>query len=108
MNADPIDPLAGDVTIQHDSESHRFEAADPRGRVVGYLSYDPVSPHVVGAKGMFVAIHTMVEPDMADVAPLLARAALDHARAEHLTVIAECPYVRTFIERHPEYQDLVP
>ena len=37
----------------------------------------------------------------------LAKAALEYARAEHLTVIPSCPFVSTYIKRHPENADLV-
>lgn len=37
----------------------------------------------------------------------LARAALDAARASGLKVVPSCPFVRTYIERHREYADLV-
>ena len=38
----------------------------------------------------------------------LVRAALDSARAEGLSVLPFCPFVRGYIEGHPEYVDLVP
>lgn len=41
------------------------------------------------------------------VGSALARAALDYARAEHLRVVPRCPFMAAYIERHPEYQDLV-
>jgi predicted GNAT family acetyltransferase len=34
--------------------------------------------------------------------------ALDDARARGLAVLPFCPFVRSYIERHPEYLDLVP
>ena len=37
----------------------------------------------------------------------LARAALDHAREQHLAVRPSCPFVRDFITKHPEYADVV-
>ena len=37
----------------------------------------------------------------------LIRAALDSARDQGLRVVPQCPFVRAFIERHPEYRDLV-
>jgi predicted GNAT family acetyltransferase len=37
----------------------------------------------------------------------LAKAALDHARAQGLKVIPTCPFVRAYLRRHPEYEDLV-
>ena len=37
----------------------------------------------------------------------LIRAALDAARDQGLTVVPQCPFVAAYIERHPEYRDLV-
>lgn len=34
--------------------------------------------------------------------------ALDDARARDLAVLPYCPFVKGYIERHPEYLDLVP
>lgn len=34
----------------------------------------------------------------------LARAALDYAREQSLEVVPLCPFVKAFIESHPEYQ----
>ena len=38
----------------------------------------------------------------------LASAALDDARSRGLAVLPYCPFIRGYIERHPEYVDLVP
>jgi predicted GNAT family acetyltransferase len=37
----------------------------------------------------------------------LARAALEFARANHLRVVPLCPYVASYLGKHPEYQDLL-
>jgi predicted GNAT family acetyltransferase len=37
----------------------------------------------------------------------LVRAGLDSARESGLTVVPQCSFVRNYIERHSEYQDLV-
>ena len=37
----------------------------------------------------------------------LAAHVLDEARAEGIEIGATCPYVRSYLERHPEYQDLL-
>ncbi len=37
----------------------------------------------------------------------LARAGLEYARENSLTVVPICPFVRAFIEDNPEYQSLV-
>jgi predicted GNAT family acetyltransferase len=38
---------------------------------------------------------------------ILARVALDYARANRLRVVPRCKFIASFIKRHPEYQDLV-
>ena len=40
-------------------------------------------------------------------AAVLARGALDDARARGLTVVPSCPYVASYIGKHPDYADLV-
>jgi len=37
----------------------------------------------------------------------LVRATLDHVRGEGLKVVPRCSFVRAYIERHPEYADLL-
>ena len=37
----------------------------------------------------------------------LAKAALDYAQENGLEVIPSCPFIAAYIERHPEYQELV-
>jgi hypothetical protein len=56
-----------------------------------------------------VYLHTEVPPELEGhgVASTLAKAALDEARARHQTVVPLCPFVSSYIKRHPEYQDLV-
>jgi len=41
------------------------------------------------------------------VGAVLARQALDHVRASGRTVIPRCPFIRAWIDRHPDYADLV-
>ena len=54
-------------------------------------------------------IHTEVLPAFNGQghAATLARAALDDARSRGLTVRPDCPYVASYIRKHPEYADLV-
>lgn len=53
--------------------------------------------------------HTEVPEELEGrgIAGQLARFALDDARARGLRVAPLCPFVSAYIERHPEYQDLV-
>ena len=59
--------------------------------------------------GRAIYVHTGVPLALEGhgIAGQLARHALDDARARGLKVVPRCPYVRAYIERHPEYADLV-
>jgi hypothetical protein len=56
-----------------------------------------------------ILVHTGVPADLAGrgIGSLLVRTGLEFARAEGLKVVPICPFVQSYIERHPEYQDLV-
>jgi uncharacterized protein len=55
-------------------------------------------------------LHTEVEPAFqgAHLATHLARYSLDDARKRGLAVLPFCPYIGSWIRKHPEYTDLVP
>lgn len=60
--------------------------------------------------GEAIAIpHTHVDPALngRGLGGKLVRFALDDIRSEGKKVVPSCPFVATFIERHPEYADLV-
>jgi len=54
-------------------------------------------------------LHTVVPPEAGGrgIAALLTRAALDMARSRGWRVQPVCSYAATYIERHPEYADLL-
>ena len=56
-----------------------------------------------------VFTHTLVPKAVEGrgVGSKLIRAALDAVRDEGLKVVPQCPFVAAYIERHPEYRDLV-
>lgn len=37
----------------------------------------------------------------------LAKAGLEYARQNKLGVLAICPFVKAYLQKHPEYQDLI-
>jgi predicted GNAT family acetyltransferase len=57
-----------------------------------------------------VFVHTEVAEahESHGFAGLLASNALDDARRRGLAVVPLCPYIAAYIDRHPEYQSLVP
>lgn len=61
------------------------------------------------ADGVITFTHTVVEEafEGQGVGGDLARTALDAARADHLAVVPRCSFIAGWINRHPDYADLV-
>jgi predicted GNAT family acetyltransferase len=59
--------------------------------------------------GRIIFLHTEVPDTLSGrgIGSRLAQTALDDARARQLRVIPRCPFVRDYIERHPEYRGLL-
>jgi hypothetical protein len=74
------------------------------GELAGFVTY-----HIRHGGAVINLIHTEVDPKFqgAGLAGELARATLDDIRARHLHVLPSCPYIRSWIARHPDYADLV-
>lgn len=75
----------------------RFDA-----EVTGLIGY-------VWRDGVIELVHTEVQPayEGQGVGGQLARYALDDVRRRGLRVRPSCPFVAAWIERHPDYADLV-
>ncbi|HET9827828.1 MAG TPA: N-acetyltransferase [Nocardioidaceae bacterium] len=96
------DPPARDARTRHVPEAERYEAFVEQ-RPAGHLSYQRT-------ERLVVLTRTVVDPGFDDVAVAdgLVRRALDDIRAEGATqVVAVCPYVRWWVERHPTYAGLL-
>ena len=54
-------------------------------------------------------VHTEVHPDLEGkgVGSKLVKGVLDYARNSNLHIMPYCPFVATYLKRHPDYQDLV-
>jgi hypothetical protein len=54
-------------------------------------------------------LHTIVPEALAGrgIASAIAQHVLDYAAAHRLKVIPTCPYIRAYIDQHPQYQPLV-
>lgn len=61
------------------------------------------------ADGVITFIHTEVPDALAGrgVGSKLIKGALDQVRAAGLKVVPQCPFVRAYIEKHPDYADLL-
>ena len=82
-------------------EAERYEIRDGE-RVLGFAAYQRRGDTVVFT-------HTEVDPDagQSGLGSTLVRAALDDVRSRGGSVVPRCSFVRGWIERHPEYADLV-
>ena len=83
-------------------EHERYEArAD--GVLAGFAQYRR-------SNALIAFIHTEVDPSFEGkgIGTALIKGALDDARAQGLSVLPFCPFVRGYVERHAEYLDLVP
>ena len=88
------------LSVRNNEEAGRFEI-DVDGEIA-------VSNYIIRGKTIYFT-HTEV-PSAAEgrgIGNILARAALDYARANRLRVVPRCKFIAAFIKRHPEYQDLV-
>jgi len=96
MTSSPARPVVTDAI-----ERERYEA-HLDGELAGVLEYK-VAP------GRIALIHTEVLPvhEGRGVGSALVRFALDDARRRELRVIASCPYVKDYLRRHPEANDVV-
>ena len=88
-------------TVTDAPRAQRYEA-HVDGDLAGVLDY-------VIKRGRLALVHTEVLPAHRGkgVGDRLAQFALDDARRRGLRVIATCPFVRAYVERHPEVQDIV-
>jgi len=59
--------------------------------------------------GVITFVHTEVPPELGGkgIGSKLIKGALDQVRAEGLKVIAQCPCVKAYMEKHPDYADLL-
>ena len=90
-----------ELTVRDVPDEHKYEIREG-DRVLGIAVY-----RRRGDVTDF--LHTEVDPDAgrSGVGGTLVRAALDDVRAHGGSVIASCPFVRGWIERHQEYADLL-
>lgn len=89
-----------DLNITHNQQADRFETTID-GKT-GYISYQErgdtlvydhtIVPQALGGKG---------------VGSALVKHALDYARTENKKVVPQCSFVASYINKHPDYKDLV-
>ena len=83
-----------------DAEKSQFEVEGTNGSAS--LTYRETDDRIT-------LLHTEVAPELAGkgLGGVLARGALDYARETNRKVLVTCKFVKTYIARHPEYEDLL-
>jgi predicted GNAT family acetyltransferase len=86
--------------VSNNPAHHRYEL-----KVDGHIA----ATYYEIADGVITVIHTEVPPELGGkgIGSKLIKGALDQVRTDGLKVIAQCPFVRAYIEKHPEYADLL-
>lgn len=89
------------VQVRENAGLARYEALVD-GEVAGFAEYHDRA-------GRRVFTHTEVDPahEGQGVGGALAREALDDMRRRGMAVVPLCPFFRSWIDRHPDYADLV-
>ena len=92
----PPDPS---IEVRDNAAASRYELLLD-GAVVGFSEYRD-------REGRRIFVHTIVDPAHGGrgLGNRLARAALDDALAREMPVVARCPFIRAWIERHPDYAE---
>ncbi len=95
------DESGASLEVRHNAVAGRFEATVEGG--IAHVDYR--------REGDVMRIfHTEVPAAAAGrgIAGQVVRAALAHAREHRLAVLPMCSYVRDYMQRHPETDDLLP
>lgn len=89
-----------DVTIRHDPAQRRF-STEVDGHEAELIYGLQATRMVIEHTGVPEAIGGR------GIAAALVKAALDHARGAGWKVVPACTYSAAYVQRHPEYADLL-
>ena len=89
------------MTVRDNPERRRYEAVMDDD-VAGFVFYRE-------GDGSLILIHTEVDErfEGQGIGSRLVAATLDDIRERGLRIVPLCPFVKAYLERHPEYTDLV-
>lgn len=88
--------------MRHDPENDRY-VVEVDGEIAGYTEY-----HLRGGSHYFF-YHTELFDGYAGqgIGSKLARFALDDVRSKEGMIVPLCPFIAAWMEKHPEYNDLI-
>lgn len=90
-----------EVSVTDNPAEHRFEI-HYGDRLAGFTVYEE------RPQG-WAFVHTEIEPDLGGhgLAGRLVRVAMDAMAERGTSVLPECPYVRSWLEKHPDHLGVV-
>ena len=88
------------ATVRDNPDRHRYEL-----EVEGHVAVAEYRR----AAGVITFVHTVVPKELGGkgVGSTLARGALEDVRQRGLKVVAECPFIKGFVDKHAEFNDLL-
>ncbi|MGV1004241.1 MAG: GNAT family N-acetyltransferase [Candidatus Nanopelagicales bacterium] len=89
------------ITVRSVEGDHRYEIR-LHGRTAGYAEYTETAE-------VRTFTHTVIDSEFAGrgLGSQLIAGALDSERAAGRRIRATCPFVTSFLERHPDYRELL-
>jgi predicted GNAT family acetyltransferase len=89
------------VDVWNAEDRDRYEVLID-GELAGFAQY-------IRKGGRYVFVHTEIDPrfEGRGLGSILAQRALDDVRAQGAPVVPLCPFIAGYLEKHPEYDDLV-
>lgn len=88
--------------VRRNDSTGRYEISEG-GKVVGFAEFKNIG------EGAVMLPHTVVDEghEGEGLGSQLAKYALDDIRAQGKQVVPMCPFIAAYIQKHPEYTDLV-
>jgi hypothetical protein len=89
------------ITVTHNKARQRYEVLLPDG------DHAVIAYEMMGDK--MGLMHTVV-PEAHEgkgIAGTMAKFALEEAKEQGIKVLPYCPYIQTYVKRHPEYNDII-
>ncbi len=88
------------ATVRDNPDRHRYEL-----EIDGHVAFAEYGL----TAGVITFIHTEVPKELGGkgVGSTLARGALEDVRRRGLRVVAQCPFIKGFIDKHAEFSDLL-
>lgn len=83
------------------AENNRFELEVEN--TIAFIAFDKIEPNILDM------VHTEVPEELSGkgIGSKLVSGALQYCKENELKVIPSCPFIKSYIEKHTEWQELV-